>query len=50
MPSSDGPLLLKHDCAIEKSTGLQLEDTLVQPNKEGVAYAIISNLQAALVM
>ena len=24
---SDGPVLLEHDCALEESTGLQLEDT-----------------------
>ena len=44
MSPSDGPLLLEHDCTLEESTGLQLEDTLVHPNEEGVAYAIISNL------
>lgn len=43
MSPSDGPLLLEHDCTLEESTGLQLEDTLVHPDKEGVAYAIISN-------
>ena len=39
---SDGPVLLEHDCALEESTGLQLEDTLVFPSKEGFVYAIIS--------
>ena len=41
---SDGPVLLEHDCALEESIGLQLEDTLVFPSKEGFVYAIISNL------
>ena len=43
MSPSDGPLLLEHERTLEESTGLQLEDTLVHPDKEGVAYAIISN-------
>lgn len=41
--ASDGPLLLEHEYTLEKSTELQFEDILVHPNKEGVAYAIISN-------
>ena len=45
---SDGPVLLEHDCALEESTGLQLEDTLVFPSKEGFVYAIILIWLAAL--
>ena len=43
VPPSTGPLLLEHDCTLEESTGLQLEDTLIHPNKQGLAYAIFSN-------
>ena len=43
VPPSTGPLLLEHDCTLEESTGLQLEDTLIHTNKQGLAYTIFSN-------
>ena len=43
VPPSTGPLLLEHDCTLEESTGLQLEDTLIHPDKQGLAYTIFSN-------
>ena len=44
MPPCDGLLLLDHGSALGESIGSQLEDTIVHPDKEGSAYAIISNL------
>ena len=36
-------MLLERDTSLEESTGLQLEDALVQPTKEGLAHIRISN-------
>ena len=41
---NEGPLLVKSDSDLEKATGLQVEDTLVQPTIEGLAHVIISNM------
>ena len=41
-PTGD-PLLLERDPAIEESTGLQVDDALLQPSQEGIAHMRISN-------
>ena len=41
---NEGPLLVESDNDLEKATGLQVEDTLVQPTIEGLAHVIISNM------
>ena len=38
------PLLVECDSDLEKTTGLLVEDTLVQPTKESLAHVIISNM------
>ena len=38
-----GPLLLDYDPSVEQRTGLQIEDTLLQPDRDGFATLCISN-------
>ena len=35
---------MEQDSELEKITGLQMEDTVVQPTKEGLAHVAISNM------
>ena len=37
------PTLMEHDPAVEESTGLRLEDALLQPSEDGVAHLQLSN-------
>jgi len=39
-----GLLLVEQDDDLEKTTGAQVEDTLVQPTQEDLAYVTVSNM------
>ena len=38
------PLLVEQDDDLEQTTGIQVEDTLVQPTQEGLTYVTVSNM------
>ena len=38
-----GPLLLDYDPSVEQTTGLQIEDALLQPDRDGFATLCVSN-------
>jgi hypothetical protein len=38
-----GPLLLDYDSSVEQTTGLQVEDALLQPDQDGFATLCVSN-------
>ena len=37
------PLLVEHDRAVEEAVGLQVEDSLLAPSREGVAQLVVTN-------
>ena len=42
--SPNRPLLLEYDPKVEAATGLRVEDSLIQPNADGLAFARVANV------